>query len=381
MMAPLRLLAFCDYFGSGSSGGSERASQEIYERLASDGHDVTVVSALPSAAKVVPVTGVDVVERRGWALSGLTGAQVMFAPSVFRDLDVIVEKKQPQLLHANNLYFQSTLAASVLGRRRRIPLITTAHTGGLDAWPPMKRMLATAYLSTAGRYALRRSVHLIAVAPSVKGHLVRLGVPGSRVSVVRNGVDHERFHPAEGEKATDALRIGFVGRLIENKRPLVLVRALAQLAHRSTPFTATFVGDGPQRAELNRMVRDLGLVHCVSVVGETDDVPERLRNVDVLVQPSQAEGLSLVILEAMACGVCVVASDIPGNRDAVSHGITGVLFPRGDASALAKALIALAKDPARRRRLAEAGRKLVANLTWENTARETLAVFERVLAG
>ena len=172
----------------------------------------------------------------------------------------------------------------------------------------------------------------------------------------------------------------FVGRLAEQKRVDVLLEAFARLAGRRPDVALRLAGDGPERAALERRAARLGLAGRVEWLGARDDVPALLAEATVLALPSSGEGVPNVALEAMAAGVPVVATDIPGTRDVVADGAEGLLVPAGDAPALAGALERVLGDPALRERLGQAGRaRAEGDLDLARVAAEHVALFEGLL--
>src|SRR5687768_3313203 len=182
-----------------------------------------------------------------------------------------------------------------------------------------------------------------------------------RIEVIRNGVEPPATIDADERRA---LRIGllghdpaalalFVGRLVDVKNVPVLLRALALVPALSRPHLL-LAGDGPLRIELRGHAQQLGIAAHVHFLGERADTALLMQCADVLVLPSREEGLSNVILEAMAAGCPVIASDVGGNPELVEHARSGFLFPADDASALAAALVRVASDPDLRLRLATA---------------------------
>ena len=376
----VRILAFCDYFSASSCGGSERVALEVYRRLAEWGAEVAVVTA-GAAAGVTDVAGLRVFPVPTLDLARYVGAQVAVAPGARRVALQAAAEVRPHVLHANHLMFQTSLAAALVQPRVGVPLVSTAHLGSLASLPAAVRLPATVHEQAVGRFILRRSRRVIAVSASVAAHVASLGVDPSLIDVVPNGVDHGRFHPPPAERGEGPPTIAFVGRLIANKGPALLVEALATLAATGLDFTAQVVGDGPLRARLERDVSRLGLGGPVSFTGEVADVAERLRDADILVRPSLTEGLPLAVLEAMASGACVLASDIPGNAELVVAGESGLLFRPGDARHLATQLATLVLDPALRRRLAAEGCRRAGAYSWDATAEATAKVLTGVMEG
>ncbi len=377
----VRILAFCDYFTATPSGGSERVALEVYRRMAERGAEVAVVTAAADAG-ATEVDGLRVFRVPTVDLARYVGAEIAIAPSALRVSAKAAAELRPHVLHANHLMFQTSLAAALLAPRLGLPLVSTAHLGPLTSLRAGLRLPATVHEQSVGRFILRRSRRVIAVSSSVAAHLRRLRVDEARIDVVPNGVDHGRFHPpAAGRPPAGAGRpptVVFVGRLVANKGPGLFVEALGTLAAAGLEFTADVVGDGPLRARLEAQVARLGLTGVVSFCGEVADVADRLREADVMVRPSLTEGLPLTVLEAMASGACVLASDIPGNAELVEPGESGLLFRPGDAGDLARQLKALMADPALRRRLAAEGCRRSAAYSWDATADATAKVLTGV---
>jgi sugar transferase (PEP-CTERM/EpsH1 system associated) len=189
----------------------------------------------------------------------------------------------------------------------------------------------------------------------------QVGVAGSKLRLICNGVDVERFTPGEkkdreavlpqGFADQDSLLIGCVGRLEAVKDQLTLVRAFNELCLQrpdDNRLRLVLIGDGSLRDKIEQLVVQEGIQDRVWLAGTREDVPQLLSALDVFVLPSLAEGISNTILEAMACGLPVVATLVGGNGELVREGETGFLVPRADPRAMAAALINYADDAALR---------------------------------
>ncbi len=366
----LRVLAFCDYFSGDSSGGAERVAREVYGRLAARGACVTLITATPSQARgPMEVDGLRVHAVRSMDLSGLTRAQVSLAPRAVPEAFRVAAGYRPHVLHANSIHFQTSVAAALLHRSKGIPLVTTVHLSRPSNLPWLTRELTKGYELTVGRFVLRSSGRVIAVSGPVGRHVESLGIPSSKVEVVVNGVDHELFKPNRRARARSKTPvILFVGRLIANKGPQVLLEAANRLAKQGIRPEIVFLGDGPLRSRLMRAAADRGIGGHVHFPGHSSDVPGWLRRADIVVRPSFTEGLPLTVLEAMAAGVCVVASDIPGNAELISHRGNGLLFEVGDPRSLQRELISVLHDPTWRGKLAAAGHQTSLAYSWDACA-------------
>jgi glycosyltransferase involved in cell wall biosynthesis len=153
--------------------------------------------------------------------------------------------------------------------------------------------------------------------------------------------------------------IGLVGRLSEEKGHQVLLSAVPRVLRYFPSTQFLFVGDGPLRRDLEQQIEQVGLTSSVRLVGFVDNVRKAMCLSDLMVQPSLSESLPLSILEAMAQGKAVVATDVGSIREAVVAGETGLLVPPQDPEALAEAMIVMLGDPSRRIAMGEHGAQLV----------------------
>ena len=176
------------------------------------------------------------------------------------------------------------------------------------------------------------------------------------------------------------MRIGFVGRLIANKGPQYLIEAAPALLTTCPHAEIVIVGDGPMKPALEARAQTLGIQDKVTFLGARRDVADVLRGCDVFVRPSLMEGMPLTVLEAMACGVPVIATPVGGTPEVVEHEYTGLLVPPTDVGELGIALIRLASSPELRQRLGEAGRRLVErDFSWEQVVERNLVVYHKAL--
>lgn len=212
--------------------------------------------------------------------------------------------------------------------------------------------------------------HYVALSRDLAGYLGdKVGVPPGRLSQVYNGVDTERFRPADGTPPLpegcpfDPARhwlVGTVGRMQTIKDQPMLARAFVRLVARHPALRArvrlVMAGAGPLLPEVQRIVGEAGLDDLCWLPGERTDVADVMRALSCFALPSQAEGISNTILEAMASGLPVVATDVGGNAELVEAGSTGLVVPPMTDEAMAEAIAALALDPAAAAAMGRAGR-------------------------
>jgi phosphatidylinositol alpha-mannosyltransferase len=374
----MRILVTCDWFSPGTGGGAERVAYEVTRRLARDGHDVTVLATRPPGdVSFDAIEGVRVESVGAIDLSRLVRVQVSVAPALARATGRVLARVQPDLVWAHSLQFQTTPFAALAARRAGIPFVVSAHIGDLRGVTGLTGVAARFHESTVGRAILRHSTRVIGVSAAVADH-VRTLAPAVPVDVVPNGVDLDRFRPVEAEPS-NTFRIGYLGRLVRNKGPETAVRALIELRRRGLPARLLVAGDGLERASMQALAAAAGVSEHVRFDGFRPDPEHWFGTIDALIRPSLTEGMPLGLLEALATGVPVVASDIPGNRSLITDGTTGFLAPARDPDRFADALERLAREPALRMRFREAGIAMTASMTWDRSAALTAASFNRAL--
>jgi len=168
-------------------------------------------------------------------------------------------------------------------------------------------------------------------------------VPWRKVRVIHNGIELARFPYHDRSNRTQPISAIHVARLNVIKDQKTLLAAVRLVVNEVSDFRLNVVGDGPMRQELLDFRDQLGLAGSVEFLGERDDVPELLARADLFVLSSLQEGLSLTLLEAMASGLPVVATDVGGNRELVSPWKTGLLVPKQSPERLAAAILELVK--------------------------------------
>ena len=197
--------------------------------------------------------------------------------------------------------------------------------------------------------------------------------------VVYSGAE-TRFVPQETITGTPAVVVGAAGRLVDIKRILDLVKALAFLSPEFPDLHVEIAGEGPERANLEREVDGLGLQSRVHFLGWRTDIEQVFRGWDIFAMPSLTEGFPMAALEAMAQGLPVVASNVGGLPELVEDGRTGLLVPSADAGALAAALRILVSDARRRREMGMAGwRRAQEYFSIDRMVAQTAAIYDSLL--
>lgn len=308
-------------------------------------------------------------------------------PGLYYRLWRALRRLQPALVHTRNLTALEGQAIALLaGVRARVH--SEHGREGVD-------LAGNHAKYNALRKAIRPCVsHYITVSAELRDWLMAtIHVPADRVTQICNGVDSERFHPREADRIpvgppgfapAGSFVIGAVGRMAEVKGHLHLVRAFILLLAREPALRQqarlVIIGDGPQRAACLEALTRAGVEHLAWLPGERSDVAELLRQFDLFALPSLGEGISNTILEAMACGLPVLATAVGGNAELVQHGHTGTLVPAADPDALAQGMLAYLHDTALVARDGAAARAAVeAQYSLDAMVRGYLSVYDRVL--
>ena len=220
-----------------------------------------------------------------------------------------------------------------------------------------------------------------------------VGIPAHKVEQIYNGVDSESFHPG-AESLSDVLPhdfspssgviVGTVGRLAEIKNQSFLVESFARLLTEQPRWRDSLrlvlIGDGPERNAIEQLIRSLDLDGLVWMAGDRADIPALLRAMDIFVLPSLGEGISNTILEAMATGLPVIATDVGGNPELIEHGENGLLVAVNDQAALANGIALLAAQVETRRAMGTRGLEKVAeNFDWTRTVNRYMELYDQLL--
>lgn len=186
------------------------------------------------------------------------------------------------------------------------------------------------------------------------------GIPETKLCVIPNGIDLERFTRRDAPSRNGRFRLIHVARLNDPvKDQSMLLRAARLVADVSPGFELDIVGDGPSRAHLEALCDELNLRPHVKFLGFRHDIDALLQQADLFVLSSVTEGLSISLLEAMAAGLPIVATDVGGNSELVTRGVTGVLVPPRDPRLFADAILEMLNDPTRAAQMGTAGRRRV----------------------
>jgi glycosyltransferase involved in cell wall biosynthesis len=356
-----------------SFGGGERHTADLANALCRRGHEVFAAapggSPLVQELKRVPAENVFELPLRN-------ALDVQSAIELARR----VREREIEIIHAH--VARDYLLAALASRRSDAPLILTRH---------LERPLKSLH-----KWTLSGVARVIAVSEAVERALLAQKIfPTEKVRRIPNGIDVERFERRARSFDTQRFRrlsgiqgrlvVGMAGELREHKGQEDFIRAAQRVARDVADVDFLIAGEdhSPRkeyRAHLERLVRELELQNRLHFTGWVEDVTAFLPALDLFVSPSRVEPFGLVMVEAMAAGLPVVATATGGALEIVKDGATGTLVPIGDWQALSAAVSSLLANEEERRRMGESGhRRALEYFSLERMVAETEALYREVL--
>lgn len=352
--------------GSPRAGGAERVTFEHARRWVAAGHQVTLFTAhYPGAAAEDILAGIQVV-RRGSETTVHLAAQHWYRRQRRRP-DLVVDE-------IHGLPFGTPAYAGV-------PVVAWIYEVARDIWFRMYPLPVAAagwsLEAAALRCYARTGVPFVTDSRSTAADLAALGVASERLTVIEPAVNRAPLtHAAEKESVPTLV---FLGRLVRMKGVEDAVTALA-VARRRLPECRLWIvggGEAGYLAQLQALTVRLGIEGAVEFTGRVSEEEKyrRLARAHALLHPSQHEGWGINVIEANSVGTPAIAYDVPGLRDSVLDGVTGVLCPHGQPAALAEAVCSLLADPERYAAMQCRGLEWSGRFTWDAAAARSLALF------
>lgn len=319
------------------------------------------------------------VERIPWA-GGQGVANCQDIPRLLSDLKRVIRQVQPDLIQAGPIQ-RSAFLVALSGFRPLVSvswgydLLHDAHRNPLWRW--------------ATRYTLKHSTLMLGDCNTIRKLAIAFGMPDERIVTFPWGVDLEHFSPrSTTDTLTSAASAQSTFTLLSTRawEPIygvdIIARAFVIAARQRPELRLIMLGNGSQASHLRQIFLQGKVADRVLFPGQISqrDLPRYYHTADLYVSASHSDGTSISLLEAMACGLAVVVSDIPGNREWVEHGVQGWLFPDGEAEILAQAILQAAEN---RQRLAEMGRAARAlveqRADWQKNFPQLLKAYEMAL--
>ncbi len=356
-------------------GGGQRSLLLLLERL--DRKKFNPYLVCPSEGDLVGKAEKQGVETQIIKMGRIKSPNVISTAATVFKLKRLIERKNIDLIHTD-----SPRQAFYAGRAARL-------TGTPLIWHVR---VSTPEKKSFEKFLFNRAHKVIAVSKAASQRFKGFESAQEKVVVIYNGVDLTEFTPEppdtqlreEFEIQEDWIRVGTLGQLIPGKGQDVFLKAAAKVVKQAPKVKFMIIGDGNQsyRRKLEDLSKDMGLSGKTVFTGFREDIPRIMNLLDIAVLPSTThlEGLSRVIIEAMASSKPVIATHSGGNPEAVEDGTTGRLVPPGDSSSLAESILDLIKDETKRKRMGEAGRERAEKLfSIEKNISQIEKVYEELL--
>lgn len=372
----LHILMLTDYYPPHISGGVEKVVAELCKGLSTKGHRLSVLTLNHGSASAIERNGlIDIYRLPSIQLTKVFKLQYTTSVFILPKLVQLIRQLKPTIIHANNRYFSTTMMLSLLRPFICTPVVTTLHIGNLHDKSNRLNAVFDVYDRSIGKCIIKGSSHVIAVSNGVAKYARSICGDSVKLSVIPNGVDADIFYP-ENDMHNSLKTVLFVGRLLRNKGPETLIRAIPEVLAKHPQTQFVLVGDGPLKDRLQRLCYDFKVLHAAQFLGVRKDVPELMRRSSVFVRPSSLEGMSLTILEAMASGLPVVATPVSGTTELIKDGHNGYFTAIADHKMLAQKITALLDDRSLAKQMGQRGRDMVCGeYRWDSVVNGTERIY------
>lgn len=369
-------------------GGIEKVAEEQGKRLSKLGYQVTVLTSKTHQQNERYVEGIHVSPYPILSLAERVG--LPYPVPLFKAYKIFADViRECNIVHVHGHPYISSYLACKIAKKYKKPLILTQHNTFIDfqSWLNLAEHLNDWAI---GSVVLKNADRVITVSRKTMEYVLKLGADKSKTSVMYNGVDQNFFHPMNKEKSRNKLGLPKNKTLILTVRRLVykngldtLVEAASLLARECPNLLWIVIGNGPDRKFITNRIRQLGVYDNVKLVGF---VPEELlplyyNAADYFVIPSgSGEGLPMVLLEAMACGLPVIATTVGGTPEIIKDMENGVLMPPRNQRALAQAILKLISLEKESQAIRIESRKTIENnFNWDKNVQQLIEVYEEFL--
>jgi glycosyltransferase involved in cell wall biosynthesis len=303
-------------------------------------------------------------------------------PSLVWFLKHKIIELNPDIVHAQGSFAPYSTAAALV--RNKYPTILTMHgiiAKELKFHKGINFIFILFIHKPNEKYVVSKISNIIAVSLHVKN--VISDMTQSQICVIQNGIDFEDIHNVQPHKSIEYPSILFVGGLSKVKGIDTLLNAVPIIRKKILNLCLYIAGSGPEENKLKELVKELNIEENVNFLGYVSEIEKYsyYKSADVCVFPSIYEPFGIVLLEAMACGKPVVASNVGGIPFVVEEGKTGLLFESGNVEDLADKIMTILKNEKLREKMGEAGRERAKEFTWDKIAERTVEVYKEILKG
>lgn len=352
------------------AGGAEVHLQEILKRIAQKGHKITLLcSGFPGCEPKEEIDGISIIRRGSRFNFNLVAPFALKTLLKQKRWDIVIED-------INKIPFFSPLY-------HKLPLLVVIpHLFSDSVFKEINFVLGTyIYLSEKPISRIYKGFRFMVISESTKEDLVKRGLPADDIFVIHCGIDHTLYHPDPSVKKDTVPTVIYLGRLKKYKSIDHLLSAFSRSLKKIPEAKLVVVGEGDFKGSLINLTSRLNMKDKVEFTGFVDksEKVKRLQKAWVAVYPSLKEGWGLTNIEANACGTPVIASNVPGLKDSVLDGKTGLLFEYGNVQELSDYLTNILSDADYREKLRQGGLAWAKGFSWDDAATETLELMENII--
>lgn len=358
-------------------------------------HDLTIIApfVLPlprSRANLQTIKKIFKIDKRGFIDNVVFYRPWFFGlPSILGRLNdllrvlsilicIKINKIQFDIIHAHYAHppgFVAVLLAKIMKK----PVVITCH--GSDIHEYTEKNYPNKSRRHRVLYAIKNANYLISVSSFLKERIISLGIDGTKVEVIPNGINKERFYPIEINAARNKLKLPINKKIILNvgvltpiKGTVYLINAFADLIKERDDLLLIIIGEGPLRSELENKARSLNLEQYVQFIGfvPNEELVFWFNAADLFVLPSLGEGFGITIIESLSCGLPIVASNIGGIPEIINEDHLGILVPPGDIKELSNGILRGLVNDWDKKRLIERSK----DYSWEKAAKSISHIYE-----
>jgi D-inositol-3-phosphate glycosyltransferase len=386
--APMPRICLVTHFFPPHMGGIEKVSYEQSIRLTKSGYEFDVLTSKTKGQikhpvkriRVCPYSGLKVAERFGVPYPILTAKAYKQFAKLIRKCD---------LVHAHGHVYMSSYLAGLLAKKYNKPFIVTQHNTWID-YKSWLNIIENINDLIIGKSVLKRADRILTVSKETMKYVLRLGAEKAKTSVMYNGVDTNCFRDAKKGESREKLGLPKNRKIIFSLRRLVykngldtLIESAALVAQAYPDILFLIAGKGPSKQFIEDRIKELGIENNTNLTGFVPDelLPAYYNAADYFVLPSASgEGLPLVLFEAMACGLPVIATAVGGTPEIIEHMKNGVLVPPRNPKAMTEALIKLLSKEEFGTSIGEEAKMSIKNrFTWEENVQRLAKVYGEFL--
>jgi D-inositol-3-phosphate glycosyltransferase len=365
-------------------GGIEKVSYEQSKRLTESGYEIDVLTSKIRGQNERPAKGIRVFPYSNLNLGERIGVPYpVLSLQAYRKFVQVIKKCD--LVHAHGHVYMSSYLAGKVAKKYEKPFIVTQHNTFID-YQSILNLLERLNDLTVGKSVLKRANRIITVSKETMKYVLKLGADKTKTTVIYNGVDTDYFHPVNKGESRKKLGLPKNRKIILSVRRLVykngldtLIESVSLVARDHPNILFVVAGKGPSRKLIEDRIKELGIDANIKLAGFVPDslLPVYYDAANYFILPSASgEGLPLVLLEAMACGLPVIATTVGGTPEIIVHMKNGVLVPPRNSEAMAEVISKILSEERLGSTIGEEARRIVEErFTWAENLRQLHKIY------